>query len=95
LDDGDRAVAEIEIYTSPLCGFCHAARRLLADKAVDFTEIDVVAEPRRKAEMIERADGRRTVPQIFIDGRGIGGCDELYALERSGELDRLLAGAGS
>jgi glutaredoxin 3 len=87
-------VARIEMYTSPLCGFCHAARRLLTQKDVDVTEIDVMAEPTRKVEMIERADGRRTVPQIFIDGRGIGGCDELYALERSGELDRLLAGAG-
>ena len=82
------------MYTSPLCGFCHAARRLLTQKDVDVTEIDVMAEPTRKVEMIERADGRRTVPQIFIDGRGIGGCDELYALERSGELDRLLAGEG-
>jgi glutaredoxin 3 len=87
-------VARIEMYTSPLCGFCHAARRLLTQKDVDVTEIDVMAEPTRKVEMIERADGRRTVPQIFIDGRGIGGCDELYALERSGELDRLLAGEG-
>lgn len=85
-------MAEIELYTSPLCGFCHAAKRLLADKAVDFTEIDILAEPKRKTEMIERADGRRTVPQIFIDGRGIGGCEELYDLERTGELDRLLAG---
>lgn len=84
-------MAEIELYTSPLCGFCHAAKRLLADKAVDFTEIDILAEPKRKTEMIERADGRRTVPQIFIDGRGIGGCEELYDLERTGELDRLLA----
>jgi glutaredoxin 3 len=87
----DRIVARIEMYTSPLCGFCHAAKRLLTEKDVAFAEIDVMAEPRRKAEMIERADGRRTVPQIFIDGRGIGGCDELYALERAGELDRLLA----
>jgi glutaredoxin 3 len=82
------------MYTSPLCGFCHAARRLLTEKDADITEIDVMAEPKRKTEMIERADGRRTVPQIFIDGRGIGGCDELYELERSGELDRLLAGEG-
>jgi len=86
-------VADIELYTSPLCGFCHAAKRLLAAKAVDFTEIDILAEPQRKTEMIERADGRRTVPQIFIDGRAIGGCEELYDLERTGELDRLLAGA--
>jgi glutaredoxin 3 len=88
----DRIVAQIEMYSSPLCGFCHAAKRLLAEKGVSFTEIDVLAEPARKAEMVERADGRRTVPQIFVDGRGIGGCDELYALERRGELDRLLAG---
>ena len=86
-------MADIELYTSPLCGFCHAAKRLLAAKAVDFTEIDILAEPQRKTEMIERADGRRTVPQIFIDGRAIGGCEELYDLERTGELDRLLAGA--
>ncbi len=86
-------MAEIEIYTSPLCGFCHAAKRLLTEKNLPFTEIDVLAEPARKAEMIERADGRRTVPQIFVAGRGIGGCDELYALERAGELDRLVAGA--
>lgn len=83
---------EIEIYTSPLCGFCHAAKRLLREKDLPFTEIDVLAEPARKVEMIERADGRRTVPQIFVDGRGIGGCDELYALARAGELDRLVAG---
>jgi glutaredoxin 3 len=88
----DSTVPDIELYTSPLCGFCRAAKRLLAEKAVDFTEIDVMAEPKRKVEMIERADGRRTVPQIFINGRGIGGCDELYALDRAGALDRLLAG---
>jgi glutaredoxin 3 len=87
-------LAEIEIYTTPLCGFCHAAKRLLAEKDVDFTEIDVLADPQRRVEMIERADGRRTVPQIFIGGRGIGGCDDLYALERAGELDRLLTDGG-
>lgn len=81
----------IELYTSPLCGFCHAAKRLLHAKNATFTEIDVLSAPGRKAEMIERADGRRTVPQIFIDGRGIGGCDELHALDRAGELDALLA----
>lgn len=84
----------VEIYTSPLCGFCHAAKRLLNEKQVAFTEIDVLSAPARKAEMIERAHGRRTVPQIFVDGRGIGGCDELYALDRDGGLERLLAGGG-
>jgi len=88
-------LAEIEIYTSPLCGYCQAAKRLLAKKQLAFTEIDVASEPDRRREMVARADGRRTVPQIFIAGRGIGGCDELYGLDRTGELDRLLAGAGA
>jgi glutaredoxin 3 len=83
-------MAEIEIYTSPFCPFCWRAKRLLNDKGLPFTEIDVLLHPGRRAEMIQRADGRTTVPQIFIDGRGIGGSDELAALEASGELDLLL-----
>lgn len=82
---------QIEIYTSPLCGYCHMAKRLLKAKGADFTEINVWAEPGRKPEMIERAGGRRTVPQIFIDGVHVGGCDELHALERAGRLDSMLA----
>ncbi|SDI78191.1 glutaredoxin 3 [Lutimaribacter saemankumensis] len=82
----------VEIYTSPLCGFCHAAKRLLAQKGVTFSEIDVWANPDRKPEMIERANGGYTVPQIFIGGAHVGGCDDLYALERAGKLDPLLAG---
>ena len=81
----------IEIYTSPLCGFCHAAKRLLNEKGVSFAEVDVLAHPERKAEMIKRANGGRTVPQIFIGGIHVGGCDDLYALERAGKLDALLA----
>ncbi len=81
----------VEIYTSPLCGFCHAAKRLLAQKGVSFSEIDVSREPDRRAEMMQRADGRRTVPQIFIGETHVGGCDDLYDLERSGKLDPLLA----
>lgn len=81
----------VEIYTSPLCGFCYRAKRLLQEKGVAFSETNVLGNSKAKAEMIERADGRRTVPQIFIDGQGIGGSDELAALARSGELDRLLA----
>lgn len=81
----------VEIYTSPLCGFCHAAKRLLTEKGVSFSEIDVLANPKRKAEMIERASGGRTVPQIFVGDTHVGGCDELYALERAGKLDPLLA----
>lgn len=82
----------VEIYTSPLCGFCHAAKRLLAQKGVNFAEIDVLANPDRKPEMITRASGGRTVPQIFIGDTHVGGCDELYALERAGKLDPLLTG---
>ena len=81
----------IEIYTSPLCGFCHAAKRLLTQKGANFQEIDVLANPDRKPEMIKRANGGRTVPQIFIGDEHVGGCDELYALERAGKLDGVLA----
>lgn len=81
----------VEIYTSPLCGFCHAAKRLLNSKGVDFNEIDVLAAPDRKAEMIQRANGGRTVPQIFIGDTHVGGSDDLHALEREGKLDALLA----
>lgn len=81
----------VEIYTSPLCGFCHAAKRLLNEKGVDFTEVDVLKNPGRKAEMIQRANGGRTVPQIFVGDTHVGGCDDLYALESAGKLDPLLA----
>lgn len=81
----------VEIYTSPLCGFCHAAKRLLNQKGVTFSEIDVWAAPDRKPEMMDRAGGRHTVPQIFIGGVHVGGCDELYALERAGKLDPMLS----
>ncbi len=82
----------VEIYTSPLCGFCHAAKRLLKQKGVNFSEIDVLVDPSRKPEMIQRANGGRTVPQIFIGDTHVGGCDELHALERAGKLDPLLQG---
>ncbi len=81
----------VEIYTSPLCGFCHAAKRLLKQKGVNFTEIDVFSHPDRKPEMIQRANGGRTVPQIFVGDVHVGGCDDLYALDRAGKLDALLA----
>jgi len=80
----------IEIYSSPLCGFCHAAKRLLKKKGAAFSEINVLTQPRRKAEMMDRAGGRHTVPQIFIGETHVGGCDELYALDRAGKLDTLL-----
>jgi len=81
----------VEIYTSPLCGFCHAAKRLLKQKGANSTEVDVLVEPARKPEMIQRAGGKKTVPQIFIGDIHVGGCDELYALERAGKLDALLS----
>lgn len=81
----------VEIYTSPLCGFCHAAKRLLSQKGVNFSEINVLTNPERKPEMIKRADGGRTVPQIFVGDIHVGGCDDLFALDRAGKLDALLA----
>ena len=84
-------MANVEIYTKPTCGFCHMAKRLLSTKGVSFAEVNITAQPERRAEMIQRANGGSTVPQIFIDGTHIGGCDDLMALERGGKLDTLLA----
>ena len=84
-------MAKVEIYTTPICGFCARAKSLLVKKGVEFEEIDVFTDGARKVEMIERAKGGRTVPQIFIDDTGIGGCDELHALEASGKLDAMLS----
>jgi|TARA_Y100001934_G_C12295031_1_gene746911 glutaredoxin 3 len=86
-------MAKIEIYTSPLCGFCHRAKGLLNRKNVEFEDIDVMMDRVRKAEMVERAGGRTSVPQIFIDGEHVGGCDDLYALEMAGKLDPMLEGS--
>ena len=83
-------MAKVEIYTSPLCGFCYAAKRLLDSKGVEYEEFDVIFKPSLKQEMLARSEGRHTVPQIFIDDTGIGGCDELHQLEASGELNNLL-----
>lgn len=84
-------MARIEIYTTPWCPYCIAAKRLLTLKGVAFEECDVSRAQGKRTEMIQRASGRHTVPQIFIDGRHVGGCDELHALERAGKLDPLLA----
>jgi glutaredoxin 3 len=83
-------MAEVEIYTTPLCPYCWRAKRLLDKKGIAFVEIDLWEHPERRAEMIERAGGRRTVPQLFVDGRAIGGSDELLDLESGGELDAIL-----
>jgi glutaredoxin 3 len=84
-------MSPVEIYTTPMCGYCHAAKRLLTQKCVSFTEIDVSRDPDQRARMTTRANGRRTVPQIFIGGIHVGGCDDLYALDGAGKLDPLLA----
>ncbi len=81
----------VTLYTTPFCGYCVAAKRLLTTKGVAFEEIDVSGDPERRAEMVQRAMGRRTVPQIFIDGAHVGGFDDLSALDRAGRLDPLLA----
>ncbi len=80
-------MANIEIYTSPLCGFCHSAKRLLTDKDASFSEIDVMRQPDKRQEMMGRANGRHTVPQIFIGDTHVGGFDDLSALDRAGKLD--------
>ena len=81
----------VEIYTSPLCGFCHAAIRLLDSKKAAYTTVNISAQPAKRPEMIQRANGRSTVPQIFIDGKHIGGYDDLSLLNAQGKLDKLLA----
>ncbi|MFA8441695.1 glutaredoxin 3 [Yoonia sp.] len=84
-------MATVEMYTKPTCGFCHMAKRLLTSKGISFVEVNISAQPERRAEMIQRANGGSTVPQIFVDGTHVGGCDDLFALERGGKLDALLA----
>ncbi|HET8726823.1 MAG TPA: glutaredoxin 3 [Alphaproteobacteria bacterium] len=81
----------VTVYSSPFCPYCFMAKKLLKDKGVTFEEIDVAKEPARRAEMRERAHGRHTVPQIFIGDAHVGGCDDLYALDRAGKLDPMLA----
>ncbi|MAX72824.1 MAG: glutaredoxin 3 [Nioella sp.] len=80
----------VEIYTSPLCGYCHAAKRLLTDKGVSFAEYDVARTPDKRQEMLARANGRHTVPQIFVGDAHVGGYDDLAALDRAGKLDPML-----
>ena len=81
----------VEIYTKTFCGFCWRAKHLLDSKEIEYREISVDFGGEAKQEMIQRAEGKTTVPQVFIDGRHIGGCTELVALERDGRLDELLA----
>jgi glutaredoxin 3 len=87
-------MAQVEIYTTMFCPYCSRARALLEHKGVTFTEIDIMEEPGRRDEMIRRAGGRTSVPQIFINDEHIGGCDDMVALDRAGGLDPKL-GIGS
>lgn len=87
-------MTHVLIYTKAFCGYCHAAKRLLAKKGVAFEEYDVTFDAEKRQEMRDRASGALTVPQIFIGDVHVGGSDELHALERMGELDGLLASAG-
>ncbi len=83
-------MAQVEIYTKDWCGYCARAKRLLTERGVTYAETDVGSDDARREEMIARASGRTTVPQIFIDGQHVGGCDDLFALDAKGELDVLL-----
>lgn len=83
-------MARVEIYTTEYCGYCRRAKSLLDSKGVAYEEIRVDVSPERRVEMVERSGGGRTVPQIFIDDRGIGGSDDLFQLDREGQLDKML-----
>jgi glutaredoxin 3 len=85
----------VDIYTTRACPYCNAAKALLKRKGVKYSEIDVSSDLNRREEMIQRANGRMTVPQIFIGTMHVGGSNELHALERAGALDTLLAGDGA
>jgi glutaredoxin 3 len=91
LEEGIAAImAEVIIYATKFCPYCISAKKLLRRKGVRYKEIDVTFNPGLRAEMTKKAGGRHTVPQIFINGRHVGGCDDLYALEEKGQLDPLL-----
>jgi glutaredoxin 3 len=87
-------MANVEIYTTRYCPYCISAKALLARKGIEFREIDVSGDPDGRMKMVERANGRMTVPQIFIGKTHVGGSDELHELERAGKLDPLLAAKG-
>lgn len=86
-------MADVTLYTRQFCGYCSAAKRLLDGKGVPYTEHDATYSPDLRQEMITKANGRPTFPQVFINGIHVGGSDELHALERSGKLDPMLAEA--
>jgi glutaredoxin 3 len=84
-------MASVVIYTRQYCGYCSAAKALLEKKGVDYVEHDATGKPELRSEMIDKAHGRTTFPQIFITGQHVGGCDDIHALDRAGKLDPLLA----
>jgi len=84
-------MADVTIYTREMCGYCSAAKRLLGEKGIDFVEHDASYSPELRREMMQRANGRSTFPQIFIGDTHVGGCDDLFALDRAGKLDPMLA----
>ena len=86
-------MASVVIYTRQFCGYCSAAKALLEKKGVDYVEHDATGNAALRAEMIDKSHGRATFPQIFIDGRHVGGCDDIHALDRAGKLDPLLKAA--
>lgn len=88
-------MADVTIYTRQGCGYCARAKSLLASKNVAYTEHDATGSPELRQEMIDKANGRSTFPQIFINGEHVGGCDDLFALDRAGRLDPMLAGEGA
>lgn len=91
LDKGIEDMAEVVIYTRQMCGYCARAKSLLQSKGVDFVEHDATFSQELRQEMISKANGRTTFPQIFINGQHVGGCDDIHALDRDGKLDPLLA----
>ena len=84
-------MSNVEIYSTPICGYCAAAKRLLQSKGVSYTEFDVMRDPAKRDEMTKRSNGGRTVPQIFIGDTHVGGFDDMAALDRDGKLDPLLS----
>lgn len=85
----------IEIYTSPFCGYCSHAKHLLQRKQLTYVEYDISTDPALRSQMLERSNGRTSVPQIFIADQGIGGCDELYQLEHENKLDAMMDNTNS
>jgi glutaredoxin 3 len=83
-------IAEVKVYTTTICPYCFKAKALLKKRDVPFEEIDVSGDPEKRAWLVAASGGRKTVPQIFVDGKPVGGADELQALDRSGELEVLL-----